>query len=290
VQGPLDVLAPATLGDDDFAYLRGLVRAASGIHLSEGKRAFLAGRLTRRLRALGLATYAEYTRHVRASGDGELAALLDALCTHETRFFREASHFDFLAHRVARGWREAEARRGPRRRRIWCAGCSTGEEAYSLAMTLCHASATDGAGVEILATDLSTKAIETARDGVYPLARADEIPEALRKAFMLRGRGRWEGRMRAGAEIRALVRFERHNLDETPYPIEGRFDVIFCRNVLIYFDAATRARVAGALLARLAHGGLLFVGHAEGLQTAAVPARAVAPSVYAAPGASREGP
>lgn len=278
-----DIVPPAALRDDDFAFLRALVQSNVGIQIADGKRAFVAARLAHRLRDLGLATYAEYCRHVRSSGEAELTALFDALCTHETRFFREPAHLDLLARTLLPRWRAAAAaRRRHRHLRIWCAGCSTGEEPYSLAMTMRRELA--GASeltVEILATDLSTRALQTAADGVYPLARASEIPETDLKAFMLRGKGRWEGRMRAGPEIRSLVRFERLNLYRTPYEVTGRFDAIFCRNVLIYFDAPTRARVARALLGHLCRDGVLFVGHAEGLQTAAVRARSIAPAAYA---------
>lgn len=278
-----DALQPALLGEEDFAFLRGLIHSQTGIYLGDGKRALIAGRLAWRLRALGFSSFAEYCRHVRTSGASEHTALFDSLCTHETRFFREPAHFEYLARTLLPRWLGSSSRRG-RHLRLWSAGCSTGEEAYSLAITMLRELRARGAAgevtFEILATDLSTRAIEAAQDGLYPLARADEVPEADRKAFMLRGRGRWEGRMRAGPELRGLVRFERHNLNATPYESMPRFDAVFCRNVLIYFDAPTRARIAGALLARTAQDGALFVGHAESLHAAALPARALIPSVY----------
>jgi chemotaxis protein methyltransferase CheR len=270
------------LEDEDFDFLRALVAAHTGINLSDGKRAFVAGRLARRLRELRLSSYAEYCRHLRAEGAAERTALFDALCTHETRFFRESDHFEFLVETLLPSWREAIARkRRPAHLSVWSAGCSTGEEAYSLAMILARATArAPGLTVDILATDLSTRALETARHAVYPLARADEIPKDLLEANMLRGRDRWQGWMRAGPEIRSRVRFEQGSLHRPPEGGAARFDVIFCRNVLIYFDAPTRARVVGALLGALKHDGALFLGRAEGLQAVAR-ARTLAPSVFA---------
>lgn len=279
---PLALATAGELRDEDLAYLRGLVHRETGIFLAEGKRSFIAGRLTRRLRELGLSTYAEYCAHLRAVGDSEQVALFDVLCIHETRFFREPAHFAFLAQTLLTRWRGAKtAAQRPRHLRLWSAGCSTGEEAYSLAMVL-RSAIPDAAElkIEVLATDLSTAALAVAQQGMYSLARVSELPEAHRKSFMLRGRGRWEGWMRVDPELRALVRFERLNLHHTPYQLGTRFDAIFCRNVLIYFDAPTRARVATGLLANLQPDGALFIGHAEGLHGTTVAARAIYPSVY----------
>ena len=190
--------------------------------------------------------------------------MLDAICTNETHFFREPRHWEFLAERVFPAWRdEADAGRRPRRVRVWSAACSTGEEPYSLAMSLLTAFPA-GWALEVLATDLSTKILERAAAGVWPLAKAKEIPEPYLKAFMLKGFGAQEGLMRAGPEIRALVRFDRVNLIGDDWPPGPPFDLVFCRNVLIYFDRHRRA-VVDRLLDRLAPRGYLFLGHAESL-------------------------
>jgi chemotaxis protein methyltransferase CheR len=183
-------------------------------------------------------------------------------------------------------WRRAvaEGRRSPQIR-IWSAGCSTGEEAYSLAMTLKAELGNESSlEVELLATDLSTRVLAIAERAIYPLGRSGEIPEPYLKQFMQRGRERWRGQMRVSAELRSFVRFEQLNLHRTPFAYPGRFELIFCRNVLIYFDAASRARMVRALLESLAPGGLLVVGHAESLLTMPVPARPIIPSIYASRG------
>lgn len=290
IPGPMTLALPAALSDEDLAFLRGLVHKETGIHLSDGKRAFIGVRLLRRLRELGFSTYAEYCAHVRAVGESEHISLFDALCIHETRFFREPAHFDFLSQVLVPRWHAAGAQHR-RPIRVWSAGCSTGEEAYTLGMILRSAlPARLEISVDILATDLSSAALTAARQGLYPLSRAGEIPEAYLKAFMLRGRGRWEGSMRVGPEIREMVRFERLNLHRIPYVLDSHFDAIFCRNVLIYFDTPTRARVVGALLTHLQRDGALFVGHAEGLHGANVRARPIFPSVYAPVGEDSECP
>jgi chemotaxis protein methyltransferase CheR len=281
--GFVEYREPGRFEPKDFAFLRDVLFEETGIHLSDAKRAFVAGRLAKRLRALGLGSFAEYCLRVRSGDDSERTALVEALCTHETRFFRESSHFDYLASNVVPGWlRDAHDRGRSRPIRIWSAGCATGEEAYSVAMTLRSALPEWGSlQLEILATDVSARVLAVAADAVYPISRAGEIPDNYLKAYMRRGRGRWEGQMRVCPEIRAAVRFGRLNLAKTPYDGLDRFDLIFCRNVLIYFDTATRTRVVRSLLAQLAPGGRLMVGHAEGLLTIPSSARLVIPSVYA---------
>ncbi|WP_394822738.1 CheR family methyltransferase [Pendulispora albinea] len=269
----------------EFRALVELVRSESGIHLADSKRALVVSRLMRRLRERQLDSFAEYIRLVGSGGDREeRIRMIDCICTNETQFFRHPRHFEWLEQRFG-GDPLAQPPRP--RLRVWSAACSTGEEAYSLAMCL-GASAWSARGtrnggapaVDILATDLSTSALETAERAVYAIARARDIPSRHVKAFMLRGTGPSEGLMKAGPEIRALVRFQRWNLNDERTVPGAPFDVIFCRNVLIYFDAPTRARVAGRLVNQLTPGGHLFLGAAEGLGVHFEGARAVAPSVY----------
>ena len=281
--GPAGPLARG-VSDAEFARFQALVHREAGIWLSPVKKALLAGRLSRRLRELGLATYGDYYEIVRAD-EAERTHMLDCISTNETHFFREPRHFQLLAERVYPAWRaEANAGLRPRRIRAWSAACSTGEEPYSLAMSLLQAFPPgSGWDVEILATDLSTRVLDRARAAAWPIAKSNEIPSSCIRAFMLRGTGSQEGRMKAGPEIRSLVRFARLNLNDVSYPAVGQFDLVFCRNVLIYFDAATKARVVDRLLGHLAPAGLLFLGHAESLNAMTNRLRTVIPTVYAHP-------
>jgi chemotaxis protein methyltransferase CheR len=280
--------APAP-SDREFLLFQRLIRDHSGISLSGAKRALLAGRLASRLRELGLRSFSDYYALV-VSGGGERQRMLDRIATNETRFFREPQQFEFLTGRLFPAWRaEALAGRRQRRVRVWSAACSTGEEPYSLAMTLLAEFPPDsGWSIEILASDLSTRALERARAAVWPMQRAHEIPDAMRRAFMLRSRRAVDQKLKAGPEIRELVRFEQINLNSEGGPA-GRFDVIFCRNVLIYFDAETKARVLARLFGRLEQDGHLFLGHAESLTGLQGYARAVGPNVYPHPQAARQG-
>ncbi len=274
---------PAQLiGDREFRLFQGMVHREAGIWLAPVKKALLVGRLARRLRALGLTDYGDYFERVEAD-PAERVRMLDCLCTNETHFFREPRHFEFLASRVFPRWRaEAEAGQRPRRARVWSAACSTGEEPYSLAMSLLSALPPQaGWEVEILATDLSTRVLERASQAVWPVEKATEIPPAQLKAWMLRGVASQQGLMKAGPEIRSLVRFQRLNLNDPGWPGLGHFDLVFCRNVLIYFDPPTKERVVGHLLEHLAPDGYLFLGHAESLSNMGHRVRAVVPTVYA---------
>ena len=268
-----------------FRQYQRLVLEEAGIHLTDAKRALLVGRLGRRLRELGLTSYGEYLARV-VEDDRERARMLDAIATNETRFFREPKQLDFLKDEVFPAWaREGALGTRPRRVRVWSAGCSTGEEPYSIAMLLLSAFPA-GWELGVLATDLSTKALERARAGVWALERSAQIPPPFLRSFMLRGTGPEEGRMKAGRELRDLVTFRRVNLAAERWDVEGTFDVVLCRNVLIYFDAAGKRRAVGRLLGHVAPGGYFLVGHAETLNGLADGVTPVRPSIYA-PGAAR---
>ncbi len=274
------------IGDRDFALFQALIQREAGIWLSPIKKALLVGRLAKRLRDLGI-SYADYYQRV-TEDPSELTTMLDLVSTNETHFFREPRHFEFLRGQLFPRWTaEAAAGRRQRRVRVWSAACSTGEEPYSLAMCLLGAFPPgSGWDLEIVATDLSTRVLERARDAIWPIAKAQEIPPADRKAFMLRGMGSQEGKMRAGPEIRALVRFQRLNLNHETYPVPGTFDLIFCRNVLIYFAAATKVQVVERILGHLAPDGYLFLGHAESLSGMGQRVQVVVPTIYVHAGAA----
>ena len=269
--------------ENDFRRLTAMVHEISGIALNDTKRALVTHRVSPRVRALGFATFKEYVEFVSSPSSGrELIHLLDLLATNETQFFREKQHFEFLESSLVPSLRRAaEAGRRPRTIRAWSAACSTGQEPYSLAMQLLsQCPPQEGWDIDILATDLSTRALAVARNAEWPVDKAHQIPDRFLRAFMLRGRGVSAERMRAARELRDRVRFARVNLNDETYDVAGPFDLIFCRNVLIYFSPEGRARVIDRLTRYLAPGGLLFVGHAESLHGHRGGLRPVVPAVY----------
>jgi chemotaxis protein methyltransferase CheR len=251
-----------TLTDCDFRFIADLVYRQAGILLGERKRNLVYGRLVRRLRALGLPDFGAYCAHLQApEGAAELGLMINALTTNLTAFFREPHHFDHLGGTVLP---EAAAGIGaPRRRlRVWSAACSTGEEPYSIAMTLLGSAIEPrGWDIRVLATDLDTSVLATASEGVYAASAAAKVPTDLRGRFLERLD---DGRLRIARPARQLITFKQLNL-LTDWPMRGPFDVIFCRNVLIYFDAATKARLIDRFVALLRLGGWLYLGHSESL-------------------------
>lgn len=275
--------APIAVGDSDlfpeqppqlsvspalFQKFQKLIYAETGIWLGNSKTALLCGRLFRRLRELEIATLKEYFECVcQPEQEEERARMIDAITTNETRFFREPRQFEFLEQTLFPRWK-ADADRGmrPKRLRIWSAGCSSGEEPYTLAMLMAaHLSVENGWDVRVLATDISNRVLEKAERGIYPIARSSELPDAVLHQFMLRGTGEREGEMKVRNQIQRMVEFRRLNLNLEVNLAEAPFDAIFCRNVLIYFDAASKQRVVTNLVRQLVPNGFLFVGHAENL-------------------------
>ncbi|WP_257169954.1 protein-glutamate O-methyltransferase [Bradyrhizobium sp. SRS-191] len=248
------------LEDKDFRKLSKLVMDTAGIVLSERKRAFIHGRLGRRLRVLGLSNFSQYCRLLETSGgDDELRNFINAVTTNHTNFFREAHHFDYLARVILPALATDNAL--TERVRIWSAGCSTGEEPYSIAMTV-------AAGprvlmdwdLKILATDLDTNVTAHAAQGIYELDRTTSIPDAYRKRFT---RMR-DGNVVMNDEICDLITFANLNL-LGPWPMSGPFDVIFCRNVVIYFDKPTQMRLFDRYADLIKPDGWLIIGHSENL-------------------------
>ena len=268
--------------DQEFGAYQRLIHAEAGIFLSEVKRALLVGRLARRLRELRLRSYGEYLEMVRGDED-ERVRMIDAVSTNETHFFREPRQFEFLSQKVVPGWMAAAADgRRARKVRVWSAACSTGEEPYSLAMLLLDVlPPSAGWEIEIAATDISTRVLDRARAAVWPLPKSSEIPGEFLRRYMLKGVGPQEGWMKAGPELRATVRFSRLNLIGDSYPLTGEFDLIFLRNVLIYFRPETKSTVLTRVSRRLAPRGYLFLGHAESVMGFDTPLGTVGPNVYA---------
>ena len=266
-----------------FQKFQKLIYAETGIWLGSSKTALLCGRLFRRLRALEIDSLERYYECVADDNQQEeRARMIDAITTNETRFFREPRQFEFLVQKVLPRWRaEAERQLRPRRIRIWSAGCSSGEEPYTVAMLLArHLPAQEGWDARLLATDISNRVLEKARKGIYPIARAQELPQDFLHSFMLRGVAERQGEMKVKVEIQQMVEFRRLNLDQEPELTEGPFDAIFCRNVLIYFDAASKRRAVMNLSRYLIANGLLFVGHAENLCSMSSEFRSLQSTIY----------
>ena len=259
----------------EFDRIRALAREKFGLDLRPGKEQLVAARLGKQLRRLGLRTFADYYSYVRAEpSGGALVEMIDALTTNHTSFLREQPHFDFLRSRVLPEWQ------GRPRLDIWSAACATGEEPYSIAISVLEQSG--GAPrpqVRILATDISTRALDTARRGVYQAGRLEGMSQAAIHKYFLRGEGRWRGWYRLRPAVAEMVEFQRVNLNE-PLPSLPRFGVIFCRNVMIYFDRETQERLVARLAGCLEPGGYLFTGHSESLLKIAQPLDYVQPAVY----------
>ena len=267
--------AGAQITDGEFQALRGWIYQQAGIHLSDQKKALVCGRLAARIRHYQLARYGDYFQLIEDGRHPEEAQMaVDLLTTNETHFFREPRHFDFLRDQVV------PAHDARRPLRVWSAACSSGEEPYSIAMTL--ASSLQGGPWEVLASDLSTRVLDRARQGHYPMARAKTIPPACLREHCLKGTGRHEGTFIVAPHVAGRVRFSQINLNE-PLPPVGEFDVIFLRNVMIYFDGPTKQQVTQRVLSCLRPGGHLVIGHSESLTHVNGTMKAVAPAVYRKP-------
>jgi len=243
----------------DFERVRALIYRQAGISLADSKQEMVYSRLARRLRATGLASFATYLDELEAGRmQDEWEAFTNALTTNLTSFFREAHHFPLLAEHALK----ARARSGGPLT-IWCSASSTGEEPYSIAMTLCEAFNTLTPPVSIVATDIDTNVLATAGAGVYPLERVEKLePERLRR-FFLKGKGAQEGLARVRPELRQLVSFRPLNLLGDGWDLKGPFDAIFCRNVMIYFDKPTQRKILSRFVPLMKPDALLFAGHSE---------------------------
>ena len=263
------------LSAQEFRQIRDLAYQRFGLDLKSGKEALVAARLGKKLRKLGFQSFSEYHRHVLADATGDaLIELIDALTTNHTSFLRERAHFEFLARAANEEFHEISTLR------VWSAACSSGEEPYSIAMCLEEALArTPGRGFRILATDISTRVLDTARCGVYPEGRFADVPEPLRRAYLLRGQGESKGFYRVKPELAKRIEFDRFNLIE-PFTERGLFHVIFCRNVMMYFAKPTQQDIVQRLSAQLERGGYLFVGHSESLTGVEHALHYVRPATY----------
>lgn len=252
------------LSDKDFLRFRELIYDETGIALSERKKRLLVARLTKRLRALGLQSFGEYYDYLinNPAGKDEFEHFINRITTNKTDFFRERHHFDFLHDELLPDIIREGERSGQRRLRIWSAGCSTGEEPYSIAMTVADTFArARGWDIRILATDLDTNVLETASAGIYPSQTVAPINrDYLSRYFVRNGTG-----YEVCPEIKHQVVFRKLNLMQPAFPMKRPFDLIFCRNVIIYFDMETKTRLMNKFHEQLKPGGYMFIGHSESL-------------------------
>lgn len=261
-----------------FRRISEIVYNKAGIVLGANKESLVSARVRKRLRALNLSSYEQYVDHVEQDDSGaELVELLNVISTNVTHFFRENRHFVVLRDLV-RQW-QAE---GQDAFRIWCAASSTGEEPYSIAMTMAECLSM-GADVRILATDISTKVLGLARAGLYEWKHIDKVSENLRRKYFRREKDGAEERYRVDPALGRMLTFARLNLAHPPFPMKGPFDVIFCRNVMIYFDNEVRRRLLAESFRLLRPGGYLMVGHAESLSGMLSEFKSIEPSIYIRP-------
>ena len=264
---------------DVYNRLRTIVYERSGIRIKDGKASMVASRIARRLRALNLRDELEYVQHLETTMEEEIVHLLDAISTNVTSFFREPHHFD-LVREVFPRWLKA----GQRRFRFWSSACSSGEEPYTLAMTLLEAAAEAGVrgslDVKILATDISTEILSYAQEGVYEERRTQGVPPELRRRHFQQRSVAGEPVYAVSPELRQMVVFRRMNLSQPPFPMRGPMDMVFCRNVMIYFDDPVKDGLMREFHRLLRPDGYLFVGHAESLTRAADRFSRAGSSVY----------
>nr|WP_248287366.1 MULTISPECIES: CheR family methyltransferase [Massilia] len=240
----------------DFERVRALIYQRAGISLADSKQEMVYSRLARRLRATGIVSFGHYLDDLEAGRLGEeWESFTNALTTNLTSFFRESHHFPLLAEHVKK------VRDHPIQ--IWCSAASTGEEPYSIAMTVCEAFNTLTPPVQIIATDIDTNVLATGANGVYAIDRIDKLEPERARRFFLRGKGDQDGMVRVRPELRQLITFKQLNLLGDSWPLKGPFDVIFCRNVMIYFDKATQRKILSRFVPLMKPDALLFAGHSE---------------------------
>jgi chemotaxis protein methyltransferase CheR len=270
------------ISDAEFKQLREFIYTHCGIALSDHKRALVYARLGRRLRYHRLESFAEYYELLteRDADGSELVEMINCITTNKTDFFREPHHFKFLSERVFPAF-QTRGVGGGRRIRLWSAGTATGEEAYTLAITVREAfPPTEAWDIRILATDIDTRVLAHAERGEYTDEQTERIPQPLLQRYFFHGEGQNAGRVQVKPKLKEIIRFRRLNLMDDPWPMQGLFDVIFCRNVIIYFDRPTQRRLIDRFTKMLRPGGYLMLGHSESLVDGGGKLRHMSQSVY----------
>ncbi len=254
----------------DFEAVRTLLISLTGIRLADSKDSMVYSRLVRRIRALGLAGFPQYLEYLQNHA-GETENFINTLTTNLTSFFREPHHFDILADFLAER---------PAVRRIWCAASSTGEEPYSIAMVVAEAFGRFDTPIEIIATDIDSNVLDVASEGIYKADRIRDIPEERRKQFFHRGRGSMTGNVRVVPELRSMVEFRKLNLLDKQWSVDAPIDIIFCRNVMIYFDKPTQLKILERMVGLMSSDGLYFAGHSENFSHATHLVKAAGKTTY----------
>ncbi len=260
-----------------FQKFREIVFKHSGINLNETKQAMVSSRIAKRMRVFGLQNPKEYLNYlIKDSGGDEIIHFLDVISTNVTSFFREPEHFVFLSEKLAE-----QIKGGKKKIRIWCAASSTGEEPYTLAMTLLSAAQGHKIDLKILATDISTRVLAKAQSGIYQEELLSKVPKQLQQRYFKRSMQENNKQCFAAIdEMKKLILFRRLNLSKPPFPMKGQLDFVFCRNVMIYFNNETRNRLVAEIHRLLNPGGYLFTGHAESLTSSTTDLKCIKPSIY----------
>jgi chemotaxis protein methyltransferase CheR len=274
---------PVTLSDREFQRFSGFIYDNIGIKMPPVKKTMLEARLQKRLKATSIASFEEYSDYVfnREGRATELIHMIDVVTTNKTDFFREPVHFDYMVKTALPAILQArgDVLRDPVR--VWSAGCSTGEEPYTLAMVLSEfADGRPGFRAAITASDISSQVLQTAKTAIYPEERTDPIPLNLKKKYLMRSREKSRSLVRISPKLRSLVTFRRINFMDDDFGISEKMDIIFCRNVVIYFDKQTQQTLMRKFHRQLRPGGFLFIGHSETLSGLDVDFKPVASTVY----------
>lgn len=282
--GAVSTGAIGSLSDADFHRLAKYIEGELGIRMPDSKKVMIESRLQKRMRHFKLGSFREYVDFVFSpqGKESELINMIDAVTTNKTDFFREADHFDFLIETIVP---ETERRFGSGLAKpfsVWSAGCSTGEEPYTIAMVLEEYREKEPRfSYRIFASDLSTQVLAKAQAGVYDAEKAEVVPLSYKKKYMLKGKDPQSGLVRMKPELRARLSFARINFMDEHYQADDSFDVVFCRNVIIYFERKIQELILGRLCSHVRPGGYLVLGHSETLTGMNVPLRSVAPTIYA---------
>ncbi len=276
----LNKIFSAEMSDAEFNKLSKFIFEVYGIKMPIVKKVMLQSRLQKRLRELQITSYKDYIDYVFSQqGENEVIHMMDVVSTNKTDFFRESTHFDFLSREIIK--KEHVPKNTRNILKIWSAGCSSGEEPYTLAMVLADFGDENPMfDFQILATDISTRMLETAAKAIYSEEKVEIVPMALKKKFLLRSKDRALKTIRIVPALRSKISFKRLNLIDPVYDVHDTFDIVFCRNVLIYFDRPTQEKVINKLCSHLKPGGYFFLGHSESVTGMQVPLKQIKPTIF----------